>query len=77
MASFPQKATPATIRRHQSICETFLATLPPVSASSAPISQQIVTVWPIDDPSLAERLNKRSDAICSQAIAARPAELCF
>jgi hypothetical protein len=68
IVAFPQKATPATIRRHQSICEAFLATLPPVSASGAPISQQMVTVWPIDDASLAERLNKGSDAICSQAI---------
>lgn len=68
IVAFPQKATPATVRRHQSICEAFLATLPPVSASSAPISQQMVTVWPIDDAALAERLNKGFEAICKQAI---------
>jgi hypothetical protein len=47
-----------------------MATLPSVSASSAPVAEQMVTVWPIDNPNLAERLNSQfeSVSVCQQAV---------
>ena len=53
IVAFQQKATPETIRRHISICEAFVATLPDISEIGAPSQEQMVTVWPLDDAKLA------------------------
>ena len=56
--AFPQKATPSTIRRHISICEAFVATLPSASLVSVPPKQQMVTVWPVDSASALEQIER-------------------
>jgi hypothetical protein len=52
LVAFPQKATSSTLRRHFSICEAFVATLPPASLANVPPQQQMVTVWPVDSASV-------------------------
>jgi hypothetical protein len=71
IVAFPQKATSVALRRHVAICEAFMATLPSVSASSASVTEQMVTVWPVDDPTLARRLNSQfeSVSVCQEAVA--------
>lgn len=68
IVAFPQKFTTETRHRHISICEAYIATLPPASSSSAPPNDQMVTVWPIDNTSLAERLNEQGESVCKEAV---------
>jgi hypothetical protein len=68
IVAFPQKFTSETRHRHISICEAYVATLPPASSSSAPPNNQMVTVWPIDNPSLAGRLNEQGESVCKEAV---------
>jgi hypothetical protein len=68
IVAFPQKFTTETRRRHISICESYVATLPPASSSSVPPDNQMVTVWPIDNSSLAERLNHQGGFVCNEAV---------
>jgi hypothetical protein len=58
------------MQRLVSICEAYIATLPPVSESTAPIGEQMVTVWPVENPSLAGRLNAQDDSasLCQEAV---------
>jgi hypothetical protein len=58
IVAFPQEATPSTTRRHISICEAFVATLPAASSTNLLPKQQMVTVWPVESASLAARLEK-------------------
>jgi hypothetical protein len=46
------KATPASKERLEMLCQSFLATLPPQQSlpASIPTNQQMITIWPIDDP---------------------------
>lgn len=50
------KPTPASKERLGMLCESFLATLPPQQRLPAgiPITQQMITIWPIDDPAVAQ-----------------------
>jgi hypothetical protein len=68
IVAFPQKFTSDTRQRYMSICEAYVATLPSASSSPAATSDQMVTVWPIDNPSLAERLNGQGDSVCTEAV---------
>jgi len=48
IVAFSQEATSSTTRRHISVCEAFVATLPAASLTQVPPKQQMVTVWPVD-----------------------------
>src|SRR5262249_44193760 len=61
IVAFPQKAISSTIRRHISICEAFVATLPSASLAKVPPKQQMVTVWPIDSASVSVTLATKPD----------------
>jgi hypothetical protein len=68
IVAFPQKSNSETLRRYISICEAYVATLPAVSESTAPLDKQMVTVWPLDNASLAARLNEQGEAVCKEAV---------
>lgn len=68
IVAFPQTATSSTLQRYKSICEAYVATLPLVSATSAPTTEQMVTVWPVESASLASRLNGQGEAVCKEAV---------
>ena len=61
IVAFPQQAISSTIRRHISICEAFVATLPSASLATVPPKQQMVTVWPIDSASVSVTLATKPD----------------
>jgi len=61
IVAFPQQATSSTIRRHISICEAFIATLPSASLATVPPRQQMVTVWPVDSASVSATLAAKPD----------------
>jgi PAN domain len=61
IVAFPQQATSRTIRRHISICEAFIATLPSASLATVPSKQQMVTVWPVDSASVSATLAAKPD----------------
>jgi hypothetical protein len=54
VAALRAKPTPASQERLLRFCRAFLASLPSQAEVSerVPLSQQMVTVWPIEDPSL-------------------------
>lgn len=61
IVAFPQKATKYSRPRYLLACEAYLATLPPTSALSKPLSEQMVTVWPVESTSLAKSLASQKD----------------
>jgi hypothetical protein len=68
IVAFPQKAISATLQRYMWTCQAFVASLPPVSSTLAPVEKQMVTVWPVDNSSLAARLNDQGEAVCKEAV---------
>jgi len=50
VVSFRAKPTPATRARLLMVCEAFKASLPPQSSASVPPADQMLTIWPLDDP---------------------------
>ena len=57
IVAFPETWTISTKQRYLWVCEAFVATLPASSSLSRPPEQQMVTVWPIDTPTLARQLS--------------------
>ena len=58
--AFQSEATPQSARRYMAICEGFLAGLPAAAELTdrgVPLAQQMATVWPLDDATLANYLN--------------------
>jgi hypothetical protein len=67
IVAFSQKSTSSTAARHLSICEAYVATLPPVSNVAVPTNEQMVTVWPVENELLAGNLTSgRTD--CKLAV---------
>jgi hypothetical protein len=48
--AFPTLSTPETQERFRLVCQAYWASLPASSDLDVPISDQMVTVWPVDDP---------------------------
>ena len=67
IVAFPTLSTPETIVRYRLVCQAYWATLPPSSDLDTPISQQMVTVWPVDDPKSPMLGNNMAQA-CNYAI---------
>lgn len=49
IVAFRYKATPASRAKLIMVCESFIAFFPPGETSGVPISNQMVTVWPVDN----------------------------
>jgi hypothetical protein len=70
IVAFPQRSTPQTERRHLSICQAFLASLPDTSEINIPPSDQMVTVWPVDSETVVTELSYGTvGSICQLAVA--------
>lgn len=56
VAALKAKPTSASRERLGMLCQSFLATLPPQQSlpASVPITEQMVTIWPIDEPALVQ-----------------------
>src|SRR5262249_25260322 len=70
IVAFPQNATSETAPRHRAVCEAFLASLPEASKIDVPEKDQMVTIWPLDDPSIAPDLAREAsyEAACQTAV---------
>jgi hypothetical protein len=58
IVAFQEKAMSSTATRHRTVCEAFIASLPPVSLAPVPAQQQMVTVWPVDSTTIPEQLQR-------------------
>ena len=69
IVAFPQNATSETAPRHRAVCEAFLASLPEASKIDVPEKEQMVTIWPLDDPRLAAALAGQAyETACQTAV---------
>ncbi len=56
--AFPQRATPDSRQRHLMICDAYVSALPhSTELKGIPLSEQMVTVWPIENDELAARID--------------------
>ncbi len=69
IVAFPARIPKDTEKRGLMVCRAYWATLPEVSELNAPLRMQMVTVWPIDDQSLAAKLAAQRDVgLCEDAV---------
>jgi hypothetical protein len=68
IVAFPQTRTPDTLKRYEAVCNAYISTLLPPGRLSVPLSEQMVTVWPVDDDDIPRRLPE-DNAACGTAIA--------
>ena len=68
--AFPKRATDKDMDRHTMFCDAFVSALPNSTKIGTPTSKQMVTVWPVANKSVADRLNKLELAsnICPIAV---------
>ncbi|WP_156940923.1 hypothetical protein [Halomonas halodenitrificans] len=74
IVAFPLSATSASRERHEMICEAYAASLPDSALLEVPVTEQMVTVWPVDDEEVAEQLRVASAtpggfSLCERAVA--------
>lgn len=71
IVAFPARSVTEVAReRHLDACRAYVATLPTPTELSVPPEEQMVTVWPVDDPQLGGELTDRTDAaLCDTAVA--------
>ena len=67
IVAFAALSTPETKDRYTLVCLAYWATLPRSSGLAVPISEQMVTVWPVDDPTSPMLGNDRERA-CNYAV---------
>src|SRR6476660_8959725 len=67
IVAFPTLSTPDTKDRFRLVCQAYWATLPPSSDLDVPISEQMVTVWPVDDPKPLASVTDEAEA-CEYAV---------
>ena len=69
IVAFPARIPQDTEKRALMVCRAYWATLPEVSELSAPLRMQMVTVWPVNDQSLAAKISAQRDVgICQDAV---------
>ncbi|UXU75045.1 MULTISPECIES: hypothetical protein [unclassified Paracoccus (in: a-proteobacteria)] len=69
IVAFPGLATSADRPRHLMICEAYVANLPNADALDIPAAEQMVTVWPVAQDSLAQELTRTGGiAPCPAAV---------
>lgn len=68
--AFPQKPTPDTEHRYQLICEAFIKTISFTSEVTQPISEQMVTIWPVTSAQIAKKIHAAPETDrCKMAVA--------
>ena len=56
--AFPQRATPESRQRHLMICNAYISALPHFTElKGVPLSRQMVTVWPVENNTLATKID--------------------
>jgi len=70
IVAFTSKAVSYDFPRHQMICNAYIASLPSYKEISTSINNQMVTVWPIETDSAADRINAMplDYKLCKEAI---------
>lgn len=69
--AFPQRVTPDSRQRHLMICEAYVSALPhSTELKGVPLSEQMVTTWPIENDELATRIdmNTPRKEVCELAV---------
>lgn len=67
--AFRSRPSPHDRDRHLMICHAYVTSLPHTSEMSIPLSEQMVTVWPVDADADAEELNRMPpDVLCEFAV---------
>jgi len=69
--AFPQRATPDSRQRHLMICDAYVSALPhSTELKGVPFSEQMVTVWPIENDELATRIDMYTprNEVCEIAV---------
>jgi len=67
--AFKRRASSFDRDRHLMICEAYLSALPHTSEIDVAAANQMVTIWPIETDSMAERLNDRDRRdVCEDAV---------
>jgi len=69
IVAFPARPSPDDAPRYKFFCDAYVSALPHYTDVRAPLSKQMVTVWPIDTDSEATRINGASrDSVCGRAV---------
>ncbi|MBD3646527.1 MAG: hypothetical protein HUJ31_03530, partial [Pseudomonadales bacterium] len=69
IVAFKSAANGGSQARHEMICRGYAGSLAPSDSLSVPAQRQMVTVWPVNDPALADALNQQSPPGCEAAVA--------
>lgn len=67
IVAFPARASSADRDRHLMLCEEYVAVLPRPDELGLPVEQQMVTVWPVAESSIADDLNAMAEP-CPDAV---------
>jgi hypothetical protein len=69
IVAFKTRPTAADRSRYDAICDAYVSGLLHYTSVKAPLQQQMVTVWPVDTPALAEKINREArDKVCADAV---------
>lgn len=68
IVAFPGAAIPQDRDRYIMICEAYVAVVPNAMDVITPLSEQMVTVWPVSSDALGDELTLESDAPCDRAV---------
>jgi len=67
--AFKSRASNQTYNRHKAICDAYVSSIPHATELSTSISNQMVTVWPIDTDYDSDVINKiERDKVCAMGI---------
>lgn len=68
--AFTVKPAPQELARYVTICTAYINTLPSAFDTEEDKDKQLVTVWPVTDDAVADKLNKKGNEIdCNDAVA--------
>jgi hypothetical protein len=69
IVAFKTRPTPADRDRYDMICDAYVSSLPYYKDVKAPPNDQMVTVWPVESASWADRINAETrQKVCADAV---------
>lgn len=69
IVAFKTRPTAVDRPRYDMICDAYVSGLLHYTSVKAPLQQQMVTVWPVDTPALANKINREArDKVCADAV---------
>jgi hypothetical protein len=69
IVAFKTRPTPADRDRYDMVCDAYVSSLAYYKDVSAPLGNQMVTVWPVETASWADRINGESrQKVCTDAV---------